>query len=82
MALCCTITSLAVAFVPETHGPTLQKWKNQKTDTPPTSLTFNQVMGVYKTAFSRPIIYLFTGMSIMFDNSLAFIALLNHIDQY
>ncbi|KAM0748001.1 MFS general substrate transporter [Meredithblackwellia eburnea MCA 4105] len=55
-----TICSICVCFVPETHGPTLYKWRQKKEGKQPPKLKLGQVIGVYKTALSRPILYLFT----------------------
>ncbi|KAM0748018.1 MFS general substrate transporter [Meredithblackwellia eburnea MCA 4105] len=55
-----TLCSICVCFVPETHGPTLYKWQQQKNGNQPSKLKLGQVIGVYKTALSRPILYLFT----------------------
>jgi DHA1 family multidrug resistance protein-like MFS transporter len=63
MAIFNTVVSIAVAFVPESHGPTLLKWRIAKEGNAPPPLAFSKIIGVYKTALSRPIIYLFSGES-------------------
>jgi DHA1 family multidrug resistance protein-like MFS transporter len=63
MAIFSTTISILVAFVPETHGPTLLKWKIAKAGNAPPSLKFGTIMSVFRTALARPIIYLFTGAS-------------------
>ena len=60
MAIFITITSLATAFVPETHGPTLLARKIARSGHAPPPAGFAKVLGVYKVASSRPIIFLFT----------------------
>jgi DHA1 family multidrug resistance protein-like MFS transporter len=61
MAIIATVTSIAVAFVPETHGPTLLKWKLEKEGHKPPKIPLSKFLSVYKTALSRPVLYLFTG---------------------
>lgn len=63
MAIFNTVVSIAVAFIPESHGPTLLKWRIASEGNAPPPLAFSKIVGVYKTALSRPIIYLFTGES-------------------
>ncbi|KAJ7764896.1 major facilitator superfamily domain-containing protein, partial [Mycena metata] len=60
MAIFCAVFSILVAFVPETHGPTLLKRKIAKSGQAPPATTLSKVVSVFKTAISRPIIYLFT----------------------
>ncbi|KAJ6524580.1 major facilitator superfamily domain-containing protein [Mycena capillaripes] len=56
-----TVLSILAALVPETHGPTLLNWRIAKEGKVPPPLKFGQVMAVFKVAFARPMIYLFTG---------------------
>jgi hypothetical protein len=63
MAIFSTVFSLLAAFVPETHGPTLLKWRIAKEGKSRPRLKFSQVMAVFKVALARPVIYLFTGKS-------------------
>ncbi|KAJ7756231.1 major facilitator superfamily domain-containing protein [Mycena metata] len=65
MAIFCTVLSILVVFVPETHGPTLLKWKNKRQGQAPPPLEFGKVMTVFKTAIARPMIYLFTEPVVM-----------------
>ncbi|KAJ7042798.1 major facilitator superfamily domain-containing protein [Mycena alexandri] len=65
MAIFCTVMSILVAFVPETHGPTLLKWKNKKQGKAPPPLKFGKVMTVFRIAIARPMIYLFTEPVVM-----------------
>lgn len=71
MAIFSTFTSILVALVPETHGPTLLKRQNRKA-----SLSrdegiakvgmgerIRKVLGVYKQALKRPVLFFFTGES-------------------
>ncbi|KAJ7054763.1 major facilitator superfamily domain-containing protein [Mycena amicta] len=68
IAIFATVMSLLVAFLPETHGPTLLKWKlakqnkelakNLKTD-------YRKLAAVFKVALSRPLLYLFTEPVVM-----------------
>jgi len=75
MAIFSTFTSILVALVPETHGPTLLKQQNRKA-----SLSrheeeklgnakvemgerIRKVLGVYKQALKRPVLFFFTGKS-------------------
>ncbi|KAJ7021438.1 major facilitator superfamily domain-containing protein [Mycena alexandri] len=60
MAIFCGVLSILVAFVPETHGPTLLRWRIKKSGRAPPTTTFSKVISVFKTALSRPIMYLFT----------------------
>ena len=60
MAIFSTVMSLLAAFVPETHGPTLLKWKIKREGNAPPSLTASQVVGVYKVALARPFVYMIT----------------------
>jgi hypothetical protein len=61
MAVFSAILSILVALVPETHGPTLLKWRIAKEGKAPPPLKFSKVMSVFRVALARPIIYLFTG---------------------
>ncbi|KAJ7075667.1 major facilitator superfamily domain-containing protein [Mycena belliarum] len=65
MAIFSTFMSILVALVPETHGPTLLKRRIAKAGNAPPPLDFLQVMGVFKVALARPIIYLFTEPVVM-----------------
>jgi hypothetical protein len=61
MAIFSTVLSILVAFIPETHGPTLHKWKLAKEGNAPPPPKLGKVMAVFKVALSRPMVYLFTG---------------------
>jgi hypothetical protein len=61
MAIFSTVFSVLAAFVPETHGPTLLKWRIAKEGKSRPPLKFSQVMAVFKVALARPVVYLFTG---------------------
>ncbi|KAJ7260942.1 major facilitator superfamily domain-containing protein [Mycena haematopus] len=65
MAIFCTVLSILVAFIPETHGPTLYKWKTAKEGNAPPPLKFSKIMAVLKVGLSRPLIYLFTEPVVM-----------------
>ncbi|KAJ7153569.1 major facilitator superfamily domain-containing protein [Mycena crocata] len=65
MAIFSTVLSVVVAFIPETHGPTLLRWRIAKEGNAPPPLKFSKVMSVFKVALSRPIIYLFTEPVVM-----------------
>lgn len=65
MAIFSGIMSLLVVFVPETHGPTLLKWRIKKEGNAPPALSARQVVTVYKVALARPIVYLFTGKCLL-----------------
>ncbi|KAI5481345.1 MFS transporter [Pseudohyphozyma bogoriensis] len=60
MAIFVSVFSIIVACVPETHGPTLYKWKLKREGKAPPALKTGEVMAVFKTALSRPILYLLT----------------------
>ncbi|KAJ7160957.1 major facilitator superfamily domain-containing protein [Mycena filopes] len=64
-AIFCTVLSILVAFIPETHGPTLLKWKHKKQGNAPPPLKFGQVMTVFRGAIARPMVYLFTEPVVM-----------------
>lgn len=66
MAIFSTVTSIMVALVPETHGPTLLKQKlaklgrdEKRKDEVKGKL--QKVLGVYKQALKRPVLFFFTG---------------------
>jgi hypothetical protein len=64
MAIFCTFTSILVALVPETHGPTLLKSKNlnpTEKETVETKVKIRKVLGVYKQALKRPGLFFATG---------------------
>lgn len=61
MAIFSTVMSIAAAFVPETHGPTLLAWRIKREGNAPPPLSAAKIIRVYKTALSRPFIYIFTG---------------------
>ena len=63
MAIFAGVMTVAVAFCPETHGPTLLKRRIKKAGNAPPSLTAQEVVTIYKVALARPILYLFTGES-------------------
>ncbi|KAJ7468451.1 major facilitator superfamily domain-containing protein, partial [Mycena latifolia] len=65
MAIFSTVMSILVAFIPETHGPTLLKWRIAKQGNAPPPLEFAQIMAVFKVALARPIVYLFTEPVVM-----------------
>ncbi|KAF7307797.1 MFS transporter [Mycena kentingensis (nom. inval.)] len=66
IAIFSTVTSILVALLPETHGPTLLKWRLQrenKHDAP--SMNFGRTFEVMKLSILRPVIYLFTEPVVM-----------------
>ncbi|KAF7328852.1 MFS transporter [Mycena venus] len=65
MAIFGAFCSILVALVPETHGPTLLKWRITKEGKAPPPLQFDKIMSIYKVALARPIIYLFTEPVVM-----------------
>ncbi|KAJ7875363.1 major facilitator superfamily domain-containing protein [Mycena olivaceomarginata] len=65
MAIFSTVLSILVAFIPETHGPTLHKWKLAKEGNAPPPPKLGKVMAVFKVALSRPMVYLFTEPVVM-----------------
>ncbi|KAJ6510592.1 major facilitator superfamily domain-containing protein [Mycena sanguinolenta] len=65
MAIFSAILSILVAFVPETHGPTLLKWRIAKEGKAPPPLPLSRIMAIFKIALARPIIYLFTEPVVM-----------------
>ncbi|KAJ6520607.1 major facilitator superfamily domain-containing protein [Mycena vulgaris] len=65
MAIFSTVLSILVAFIPETHGPTLLKWRIAKEGNAPPPLKFAEVMSVFGVALSRPMLYLFTEPVVM-----------------
>ncbi|GAA6011048.1 hypothetical protein JCM10207_005477 [Rhodosporidiobolus poonsookiae] len=66
MALYSTITTLLVALVPETHGPTLLRWQQQREakegggEVQAEKPDLGKVMTVYGQALKRPMLFLFT----------------------
>ncbi|KAJ7819511.1 major facilitator superfamily domain-containing protein [Mycena leptocephala] len=60
MAIFSTVLTILVALIPETHGPTLLKWRIAKEGRAPPALKFGKVMNVFKVALARPMIFLFT----------------------
>ncbi|KAF7373345.1 MFS transporter [Mycena sanguinolenta] len=65
MAIFCTVLSIFVAFVPETHGPTLLKWRKAKAGNAPPPVKLSQIVAVLKVGLSRPLLYLFTEPVVM-----------------
>ncbi|KAJ7452164.1 major facilitator superfamily domain-containing protein [Mycena galericulata] len=65
MAIFSTTLSLLAACVPETHGPTLLKWRTAKEGKAPPPLKFSKIMSVFKVALARPFVYLFTEPVVM-----------------
>ncbi|GAA5883715.1 hypothetical protein JCM16303_004787 [Sporobolomyces ruberrimus] len=71
MAIFSTVTSIMVALVPETHGPTLLKQKlaklgrheNRKDEV---KGKLQKVLGVYKQALKRPVLFFFTEPIVLF----------------
>lgn len=61
MAIFSGVLCILVAFVPETHGPTLLQWRIAKNGEAPPPASFRKVVYVFKGALARPVIYLFTG---------------------
>ncbi|BGP52133.1 hypothetical protein JCM10450v2_008104 [Rhodotorula kratochvilovae] len=68
MAIFSTLMSLLVAFVPETHHPTLVRRRNLKADAHerPKSASFGEVMQVFKVALSRPVVFFCTEPIVLF----------------
>ncbi|KAK7055159.1 hypothetical protein R3P38DRAFT_2845480 [Favolaschia claudopus] len=56
---------ILVAFVPETHGPTLLKWRLEREGNTPAPLTFRKIITVFRVALARPVLYLFTEPVVM-----------------
>ncbi|KAJ6516767.1 major facilitator superfamily domain-containing protein [Mycena vitilis] len=65
MAIFSAVLSIGVAFVPETHGPTLLKWRIAKEGKAPPPLELGKIMSVFRAALARPITYLFTEPVVM-----------------
>lgn len=68
MAIFSTFTSLLVALVPETHGPTLLKQKLKKAASNDEGaavpkVSFGKILRVYQQALKRPIVFFCTGES-------------------
>ncbi|KAK4331080.1 Polyamine transporter 4 [Rhodotorula toruloides] len=67
MAIFSTVTSILVAFVPETHHPTLHRWRLAKeaaVEVKPGG--WQVIFGVYKQALARPFVFLFTEPVVLF----------------
>ncbi|BGP35817.1 hypothetical protein JCM10296v2_007669 [Rhodotorula toruloides] len=67
MAIFSTVTSILVAFVPETHHPTLHRWRLAKevaVEVKPGG--WRVIFGVYKQALARPFVFLFTEPVVLF----------------
>ncbi|KAJ7054750.1 major facilitator superfamily domain-containing protein [Mycena amicta] len=62
IAIFSTVLSILVALVPETHGPTLLQWREQKAqiNSSPKRIPFRAQLALFKSALARPVIYLFT----------------------
>ncbi|KAJ7186901.1 major facilitator superfamily domain-containing protein [Mycena filopes] len=65
MAIFSGVLSILVAFVPETHGPTLLQWRIAKNGDAPPPASFRKIVSVFKGALARPVIYLFTEPVVM-----------------
>lgn len=61
IAIFSTVTTMLAILCPETHGPTLAKWRLKETGRQPPKLPREQVIQTFKTAMARPWVYLFTG---------------------
>ncbi|BGO96090.1 hypothetical protein NBRC10512v2_007808 [Rhodotorula toruloides] len=67
MAIFSTVTSILVAFVPETHHPTLHRWRLAKeASVEVKSGGWRVILGVYKQALARPFVFLFTEPVVLF----------------
>lgn len=66
MAIFIAVTSFAVAWVPETHGPTLLAWRLKKEGKAPPVLTVGQLIPVLKIALARPFIFIVTEPTVTF----------------
>ncbi|KAJ6482919.1 major facilitator superfamily domain-containing protein [Mycena vitilis] len=56
---------ILVALIPETHAPTLLRWRIAKEGNAPPPLKFGKIVAVFKSALARPMIYLFTEPVVM-----------------
>ncbi|GAA5984049.1 hypothetical protein JCM5350_005004 [Sporobolomyces pararoseus] len=69
MAIFSTVTSIAVALVPETHGPTLLKQKLKaeasSAEVVP-KVSFGKIITTYKIALKRPVLFFFTEPIVLF----------------
>ncbi|KAJ6510608.1 major facilitator superfamily domain-containing protein, partial [Mycena sanguinolenta] len=65
MAIFSAVFSILVGLVPETHGPTLVKWRFAKEGKAPPPLHFTKIMAVFRIALARPIIYFVTEPVVM-----------------
>ncbi|KAF7321076.1 MFS transporter [Mycena chlorophos] len=61
-AIFSTALSVGVALVPETHGPTLLRWREARTSpkTASESIPLAAQLQAFRTALARPTIYIFT----------------------
>ena len=59
-AILISVTSIGAALVPETHAPTILKRRLAREGCAPPKLSLSKVLGVFKVALSRPLLYLFT----------------------
>ncbi|BGP28037.1 hypothetical protein JCM10295v2_007024 [Rhodotorula toruloides] len=68
MAIFSTVTSVLVAFVPETHHPTLHRWRIAKDKASVESKPggWRIIFVVYKQALARPFVFLFTEPVVLF----------------
>ncbi|CAK5271161.1 unnamed protein product [Mycena citricolor] len=64
-----TFIGLLVALVPETHGPTLLRWKLRRQGQETPALTVAKIVATYKVALARPVLYLVTGKRPIFSPS-------------
>lgn len=70
MAIFSTVTSIMVAFVPETHGPTLAKReaaKSMRLEKKRGGVDLRKIVGVYKQALKRPVLFFVTGEHVKRD---------------
>ncbi|GAA5938142.1 uncharacterized protein JCM15063_005475 [Sporobolomyces koalae] len=73
MAIFTTVTSILVALVPETHGPTLLKKKLAAAPIPEEDKAnlapkpnIHQILGVFKQSLKKPILFFFTEPIVLF----------------
>ncbi|GAA5830567.1 hypothetical protein JCM3766R1_002764 [Sporobolomyces carnicolor] len=69
MAIFSTVTSIMVAFVPETHGPTLAKReaaKSMRLEKKRGGVDLRKIVGVYKQALKRPVLFFVTEPIVLF----------------
>lgn len=59
MACFITVISIGCALIPETHGPTILRWRIAREGNAPAKPSLRQVLSIFRTAVARPLVYLF-----------------------